>query len=77
MVNRKAPSLPRGLPRPPPTSTKYAVYVTDKHWRRIADSISNPEQFMIIEGYPHLDADEATIVVFASKVTTKSVEGDQ
>jgi hypothetical protein len=74
MVSRKPPTLPRGLPSPRPASTSYAVYVTEKQWSRVASVAADPTDFLIVEGYPHLDAEERSIAVFANKVTTRSLE---
>jgi hypothetical protein len=41
LTARKLPSLPRGLPTPDPAATSYAVYVTDKHWRRVEQSMAD------------------------------------
>ena len=74
MSSRKPPSLPRGLPSPPPGPTTYAVYVTEKQWKRVAAFATDPTDFLIVEGHPYLDADQGNIAVFATKVTTRTME---
>jgi hypothetical protein len=79
----KIPSLPKGLPLPLPDQiepTIYSVYVSLKQWRakKIAESLQDPGDVLIIEGFQLLDkAMPGTICVFASNVTTKLLQAAQ
>lgn len=73
----KIPALPAGLPIPPleqVEATRYNVYIASKQWKKVAEAIADPEDTLIIEGFPMLDAQRGTIAVFASNVTTKKLQ---
>lgn len=74
----KIPPLPAGLPLPKPevaVATRYSVFVATKQWAKVAEAIaSDPDDFLIIEGYPTLDLERGTIAVFASNVTTRKIQ---
>jgi hypothetical protein len=50
MKSTAAPSLPKGLPIPPAQPTNYLVFISQKQWRKVADTIKNPADKLIIEG---------------------------
>ncbi|MFO7684353.1 MAG: hypothetical protein R6X34_30350 [Chloroflexota bacterium] len=53
MTAPKPPALPKGLPILPETAvTIYLVYVARKQWDKVAAAIQNPEDGLVIEGYP-------------------------
>jgi len=68
------PALPKGLPAPPATPTTYMVFVSQKQWRTVAGALSNPDDALIIEGYPTADPRFAGITVYATNVTTKLLQ---
>ncbi len=70
LVNDKAPSLPKGLPSPPP-QTKYVVLVARKQWSKVAEAIKDQADALIIEGYPSYTQQHAGITVFTTNITTK------
>lgn len=70
----KAPSLPKGLPALPEEATTYIVYIARKQWQKVAKTIKNPEDLLIVEGLPVLDKRLGTIAVFAQSVTTKLLQ---
>jgi hypothetical protein len=70
----KAPSLPKGLPPLPEEATTYIVYIARKQWQKVAKTIKNPEDLLIVEGLPVLDKRLGTIAVFAQNVTTKLLQ---
>ncbi len=70
LVNDKAPSLPKGLPTPPP-QTKYVVLVARKQWSKVAEAIKDQADALIIEGYPTYTQQHAGITVFTTNITTK------
>lgn len=74
MEATKVPSLPKGLPTPPAAPTKYTVYISSKHWKKVAEAIADPEDVLIVEGFPTLDSTSGTIAVFATNTTTKKLQ---
>jgi hypothetical protein len=77
MESSKIPSLPKGLPAPANEPTKYAVYVSAKQWKKVAESIADPEDVLIVEGFPKTDPEVKAIAVFATNVTTKKLQAAQ
>jgi hypothetical protein len=72
----QAPALPRGVPPPPhPLAGTYLVYVAQKQWRRVRDTLQDPEDALIVEGFglpsPELPA---TVEIYATNVTTKKAQ---
>jgi hypothetical protein len=74
MRAKQAPSLPKGLPTPPSFPTNY---VATKQWRKVAEAIQDPEDVLIIEGFPQLDPETSSIAVFAMNTTTKKLQQAQ
>jgi len=70
MTSDKVPSLPKGLPTPP-TGTTYVVYIAFKQWAKVAEALRNPEDALIVEGYPAFDERIPGMAIFATNVTTK------
>jgi hypothetical protein len=71
MTGPKPPALPKGLPVLPETAvTVYLVYVARKQWNKVAPSLQNPEDKLIIEGYPFMDAKLSVIGVLAQNANT-------
>lgn len=77
MESTKIPSLPKGLPAPTNEPTKYAVYISAKQWKKVAESIADPEDVLIVEGFPKTDPEVKAIAVFATNVTTKKLQAAQ
>src|SRR5512135_2263191 len=73
MQASKVPALPKGLPAPPTTTTNYVVYIATKQWKNVAGVVNDPEDVLIIEGFPQLDAQTKSIAVFATNTTTKKL----
>jgi hypothetical protein len=73
----KAPALPRGLPTPPTEPTLYVVYIARKQWQKVAEAIKNPQDVLIIEGYPTFDKRLQAMTVFALNTTTKLLQQAQ
>ena len=71
LQSSKVPSLPKGIPTPPNAATTYTLYIASKQWKRVAEAIKDPEDFLIIEGFPQLDAKTGSIAVFATTTTKK------
>jgi len=74
MASSKVPALPKGLPIPTNEPTKYTVYIAAKQWKKVAEAIKDPEDVLIVEGFPKLDPEAKAIAVFASNVTTKKLQ---
>jgi hypothetical protein len=77
MESTKVPALPKGLPAPTNEPTKYAVYISAKQWKKVAESIADPEDVLIVEGFPKTDPEVKAIAVFATNVTTKKLQSAQ
>ncbi len=74
MRSTKIPSLPKGLPVPDAASTNYVVYIATKQWKKVAESIKQEDDALIVEGFPVLDETYRQISVFATNVTTKLLQ---
>ena len=70
----KAPSLPKGLPVPPATPTRYIVYIAAKQWRNVAAAIQNPDDALIVEGYPVYDERLPGLAVLTQAITTRNLQ---
>ncbi len=77
MTNNKTPSLPKGLPAPPSAPTSYTVYIAPKQWTKVAEAIRDPEDALIIEGFPTYDPTLEGIAVYATNITTKKLQQAQ
>ena len=74
MQSTKAPALPKGVPAPPPSPTNYMVYIAAKQWKTVADAIADPDDSLIVEGYPAYDPELEGLAVYALSVTTKKLQ---
>lgn len=75
MTAPKPPPLPKGLPILPETAvTVYLVYVARKQWNKVAVAIQNPEDKLVIEGYPFLDAKLNVIGVLTQNINTVKLQ---
>lgn len=74
MESTKVPALPKGLPTPTNVATKYAVYIAPKQWKKVEEAIRDPEDTLIVEGFPKTDPQVSAIAVFATNVTTKKLQ---
>jgi len=71
MTGAKPPALPKGLPTLPETAvTVFLVYVARKQWQKVAAALENPEDKLIIEGYPFMDAKLNVIGVLTQNANT-------
>ena len=66
----RAPSLPKGLPTPE-QPTDYAVLIARKQWAKVEAALRQPDDRLIVEGYPTFDPRFAGITVLATQVTTR------
>jgi hypothetical protein len=74
MQSTKVPALPKGVPTPPSTPTNYVIFIARKQWAKVADAIQNPDDALIVEGFPVIDPQAKSIAVFATNVTTKMLQ---
>ena len=74
MEESKVPSLPKGLPVPTSATIKYVVYIASKQWKKVEEAMKDPEDTLIIEGFPKTDPEVSAIAVFATNVTTKKLQ---
>ncbi len=74
MTATKAPSLPKGLPAPPTTPTSYTVYIARKQWQTVAEALRDPEDVLIVEGFPAYDPTLEGVGVYATNLTTKALQ---
>jgi len=66
-----APSLPRGLPSPPPGPIVYTVFVTAKQWGAVAAALTaDPLDQRIVEGFVYYDEALETLALLAQSATT-------
>ena len=71
----KAPALPKGLPTPVQPATNYAVVVAAKQYRKVADALAaDPEDRVVVEGYPSLAPNVNGIVVHATNITSVGLQ---
>jgi hypothetical protein len=74
MESTKKPLLPKGLPVPEAPVTTYTVYIANKQWKKVAEAIADPEDILIVEGFPHFDGQTNSIAVFSTSVTTRNLQ---
>ena len=75
LASREPPALPKGLPELPSQEPAiYLVYIAAKQWRKVEESIQNPEDKLIIEGYPYNDKKMGVIGVLTQSVTTVNLQ---
>ncbi len=73
-TGEKFPALPKGVPVPQAITTKYVVYIGAKQWKNVAATVADPEDALIVEGFPQVDPKTGAISVFASNVTSKKLQ---
>jgi hypothetical protein len=70
-----APSLPRGLPSPPPGAIVYTVFITAKQWRPVAAALAaDPVDQMVVEGFVYYDEALETLALLAQSATTHKTQ---
>lgn len=68
------PALPKGVPTPAPLATTYIVAISAKQWHQVAEAARDPEDALVIEGWPQINAQAGNVAVFAQSVTTKKLQ---
>src|SRR3712207_492243 len=70
----RAPFLPKGLPAFPEPPTTYVLYIATKQWKRVADALHDPEDVLVVEGVPAVEASQQSIAVYVTMCTTKKLQ---
>jgi hypothetical protein len=74
MKQRTPPDLPAGLPERPAFFTSYVLFIAKKQWDMVAAALeADPDDMLIVEGWPTLDPETSSIAIFAQAVTTKRI----
>jgi hypothetical protein len=74
MQSSRVPALPKGLSTLPAIATNYVVYMAAKQWKHVAEALRDPEDVLIVEGFPQIDTQTGSIAVFATSITTKKLQ---
>lgn len=72
--NREQPPLPRGLPKVEEDSTVFLVFLTLKQWKKIAASMEEATDKVVVVGYPVFSGKLNAIAVWAQRATTVNME---
>lgn len=76
-AGERRPQLPKGLPEPPAGGTTYIVYIAAKQWSKVAQAIQDPDDLLIVEGYPYFDAKLNSMALLAQNITTRNLQRDK
>ena len=71
---QKRPSLPWGLPVPEEIPTRYVIAIAASQWKSVAETMSDPEDAFIIEGYPEINFKLGAIAIYTESITTKKAQ---
>lgn len=74
LTSDKVPPLPKGLPLPPEEPTVYLIYIARKQWQKIAQAATNPQDKLIVEGFPFQSKQLGVIGVLAINATTVNTQ---
>ena len=77
MRSGEPPSLPKGLPAPPASPTVFLVLIAAKQWRKVKPYVGNPENKLIVRGWPVYDKKLGTITVLAQSTTATLLEREK
>jgi hypothetical protein len=77
LESRTPPPLPKGLPVPTAPRTTYTVYIPLRQWRKVEASLADPNDVLVVEGFPVADAQTHSVAVFAQNTTTKLLQRTQ
>lgn len=70
----RQPSFPKGVPQPPQTPVVYTIYISAKQWKKVEESLTNPDDFLIVEGSCAFDEQVGGMAVYALGVSTKHLD---
>ena len=73
---KQAPaSMPKGLPKPPKNKVSFAVFIANKQWRRVSESLNkHKDDELIVEGYPIFDSKKQVTAVLTQSVFSKKMQ---
>ena len=76
MVGAGPGELPKGVPVPPGAGAaqSYAVFIAVPAWKKVQTALQDPEDALIVEGWPYMDTARGLFVVLAKSVTTKNLQ---
>lgn len=77
MRSGEPPSLPKGLPAAPSAPTIYLILIASKQWKKVKDYASNPDNKLIVKGWPVFDKKLGTITVLAQNTTATLLEKEK
>lgn len=72
MKSEQIPALPKGIPTPSATTTRYTVYIGGKQWKKVVEAAKDKEDILILEGYPVWSKD--CIIVYVTSATSKKIQ---
>jgi hypothetical protein len=50
------------------------VYIAAKQWKTVAEAIADPDDSLIVEGYPAYDPELEGLAVYALSVSTRNLQ---
>ncbi len=68
------PSLPKGIPAPPAVPTVFLILIASKQWRKVQPYVADPNNKLIVRGWPVYDKKLGTITVLAQSTTSTLLE---
>lgn len=77
MRSGEPPSLPKGLPSAPSAPTIYLILIASKQWSKVKPYASNPDNKLIVKGWPVFDKKLGTITVLAQNTTATLLEKEK
>ena len=68
-------SMPKGLPTPPKNKVSFAVFISNKQWKRVSESLNKyKDDELIVEGYPIFDSKKQVTAVLTQSVFSKKMQ---
>ena len=61
------------MPHAPNELTMYVVYMTRRQWERVEQALDDPDDRLMVEGYPFTDRKLGVVAVLAQQVTTSKL----
>ena len=74
MRSGEPPSLPKGLPPAPSKPTVYLILIANKQWKKVKPFVTEPDNKLIVRGWPIFDKKLGTITVLAQNTTSTLLE---
>ena len=70
MAGRSAPQgLPKGLPTPPEQVQNFAVFISNKHWKKVSEEMkATPNAELLVRGHPVFNPQKAMTMLLAQAV---------